>query len=240
MADLREIFRHTPFARNYYEDGQMIQQDNPYAVVNNSDMSDEDFYRANQIQGTTSSFDRGRQWNGQDFTTQWNIRKDSILDRVNNEYGAGAEVKDGRLNVDWSKLPKSPLGSVDRLMPTTDHERRNLKNPNLVYKDNNYGNVTRVENWKSNNEWMGPALMAAMSMGMGGLWGAVGAGMAGKTGMGLVNMGRSIGSGNFNPVSLAMNGLGMVPGMQGMMSGPAGNAARLAAGLIQRERGGKG
>lgn len=239
-SNLRNIFRYVN-SRNRHEGGQMIQADNPYTWSNGSDMSNEDFYRANTQPGNDSSFTRNRVWNGQDFVDQWDINKGSFLDTVNSQYGANARLENGNLQMDYSKLPKSRLGPVDRLTPISgDHELRNLKNPKLVYDDPVYGKVTRLENWRSNNEYLGPALMAAMSAGMGAIMAPVGgmaAANAWRTGSSLVGLGRSLGSGNFNPASLAGMALGHVPGMQGLQ----GQLARMALTQgINRMRGGRG
>jgi hypothetical protein len=216
----------------------MIHPDSPYSVVRDSYEDD-----------PSSSFQYTR-GSGSSQYNPWSIRKGSFLDNTNTKFGTdfrleggpfgAGEGADGKyiLNGDWSKLPKTKFGTVDQVMPVEKHYYKNLKNPKLVYNDPNYGPVTPMKNWKSNQEWLGPAVMAAASMGMGALMAPAMATMGGKLAMGAVNAGRSIGtSGKVDPASLAMSAAGaFVPGASGFLSGPAGTAARLALKQFRRPK----
>jgi hypothetical protein len=203
---LREIFRYTPGASARHDGKNMIGVDNPYAQVNNTDSSDDDFYRTAL---ENSSFQRTASPYSSDSAQHdpWSIKKGSFLDRLNQEHGAGfglgVPYSDGKtaLQGDWSKLPKTAFGTVDKVMPVEKHNMKNLKNPALVYNDPVYGVITPMSNWKSTNEWLGPTLMSVVGAGMGGLMGAAGAGMSGKLGMGAVQGARSLGQGG-NPLGI--------------------------------------
>lgn len=100
----------------------------------------------------------------------------------------GGDGTRGAFSVDPTKLPETRFGSVlntHRVDPSTD-----LFNPNLVYDDPNYGNITLAQNidTRSWSDYFGPAIMAAATWGMGALG-------APALGTGLVTAGRAFGEG---------------------------------------------
>lgn len=225
---LRDIFRYVPSAFPRHNGKDMIRPDNPYAQQRDPEkVYDDDPLTSFEYTKSPYSSDSA-QWN------PWSIKKGSFLENLNNQYGAGFNLgiphSDGKtaLQGDWSKLPKTKFGTIDNVMPVEKHQMKNLKNPKLVYNDPEYGVITPMSNWKSNNEWLGPAMMAAASMGMGGLM--AGGGALAKLGVGAVNAGKQLGTtGSFNPIGLASTAIGaFVPGASSWINGPAGHAARIA------------
>ncbi len=247
MADLRDIFRYVN-AGTAQEHGT---GDNAYAVVNNTDLRDEDFYAQLQaLQGDKGSFqyERGRTAQG-DLSNNFNIRPGSFLDQIGQQYGSvnfGAspysEGSPGRhLSIDASKMPRTRFGDISRAAAVD--QGTELKDPSMVYNDPRYGRITHQMNVRGNPE-LEMGVQAAMAAATGGM------AMLGAPaiGTGLVNAARAAGSGNWQG---ALGGaLGMIPGMSPLLAGalrmglnatrgrPANRQQALAA-AMRRYRGGR-
>jgi len=165
--------------------------------------------------GAHSAFARTTGDNGM---PQWSIRDDGFLGNLNKQYAGAATMQNqggqsgAQLGWDMAKLPKTRFGTVDQTAAVDD--RTGVIDPRFVYDDPVYGKITHRGNVKSEQEWVGPALMAALSMGAGSLAGLGAAGAAGgstfKTAMGAAQALRGLGSGN------KLGALGALGGMVGI------------------------
>lgn len=102
-------------------------------------------------------------------------------------------------SINWNVLPKTPFGSARRAIPVNNVMQNRVINPNYVQNNENYGKITDVMNYRSPNAWVGPALMAALSMGMGKAIGFPALALKGIKGISSL-----AGKGSVNPLQLAM------------------------------------
>lgn len=129
-------------------------------------------------------------------------------------------------NADWSKLPGAfgkdygELGGMRQFGGETENNiKKSLANPNGMSYDPNYGWATTNKNTKLNfMEKYGPMIGPLMVGGFaglmnGGLMGLLGASKSMALPNSILGVGKSLGSGNFNPSQLASIALGMVPGV---------------------------
>lgn len=157
QGNLRDIYR-------YFGGGLNTGSDRPWDFANTSEMSDADFY--SNILNNNSSFSYSPSDRGPSF----NIRPDSFLGRLNQQYGDTVGFNDPRsLYINYQNLPRTRFGGVDRTAPVEQGSK--LINPYLVYEDPNYGRITPMGNVRTGNEWLGPTLMALVGAGMGSLAG---------------------------------------------------------------------
>lgn len=245
MTTLRNVFRYV----NPHTAQALGRGDNPYAMVNNTDLSDEDFFAQMQaLQEGEGSFDYSRE-RGPDsqITNRFTIRPDSFLDKLNQDYAGsvnygaspyseGSPGSGMHLSIDGSKLPQTRYGDISRAAAVD--EGTDLRNPNAAYDDPVYGRIAPLMNIKGNDELPAivQAIMAAMTAGIGGLAAATGgaaAGQAARLGLGTVNAARSLGSGN--PLGAAMGMLGA----SGFVNPQIMQAIRTALAMAQQRGGGK-
>jgi len=250
-GELRDIYRYV----NTGTAQEHGQGDRAFEQVNNTDLSDEDFYAQMQaLQGDKGSLDYTRERTAEgDLSNKFNIREGSFLDRVNKEHGGvasfgaspyseGSPGSGQHLSVDTGKLPQTRYGDISRTAAVDKGTK--LRDPSMVYDDPVYGKITPLMNVTSDQEWLGPALMAAASMGMGSLMApAVGAVAAnsfnvGRAGLAAVNAARSLGGGDY--LGAAGSLLGVVPGVsptvaslaRAGLAGARGNYGGVASSLL--------
>jgi hypothetical protein len=162
-APLRDIFNYTHTGRA-----------NLANYVNNSDMSDEDFYRSIQ-QGQNSDIDFHNERSAEgDLTPHFTVRPGSFLERIQQQYGNPYSMNRRPLNgesagwdtaLDDTKLPQTRFGGVNRVMPVDSRTRMN--NSDMQYEDENYGQITHQMNYNSGNDvWKNiPMMLATMGFG---------------------------------------------------------------------------
>lgn len=208
MSDLRDVFRYMPVTGTAQEHGR---GDKPYELVNNTDLSDEDFYRQMQSlqpDGGSFNYQRTRGPDSQ-ITNDFSIRSGSPLDRIQQQFGAvnfGAspysENANGsrHLSIDASRMPGTRFGDISRVGAVD--QGTDLINPSMAYDDPRYGRITPLTNIRGNPELeMGvKALMAA---------GTAGIGMLGAPAWasGMINAARGAGSGNWAGAAGSLLGL---------------------------------
>jgi hypothetical protein len=221
---LRQVLQYNP--------GGLGQQPGLYDGGNPAGLWDD----MEEIDNTHASWAHGvnertyNQDNGEGTTVR-NVRYipkvGSFLNRLNHEYGGvlsqGFQGEPGNEGggaggqahrIDFSKLPQTRFGSPENVIPVNDLMMDKLINPDMVYDDPVYGKITHRSNHRSGNEWVGQALMAAGSLGMGAIMApaAAGAGMfsSGRAGLGLVNAARGLANGSYGgALSLAGTALGL-------------------------------
>ena len=254
MANLRDIYRYV----NPHTAQDLGRGDNPYALVNNTDLNDEAFYAQMQaLQGDAGSFDYNRV-HGPDsqITNEFSIKPGSFLDKLPAgaaTFGAspysepGASPGSGQhLAIDGSKLPQTLFGDISRTAAVD--QGTDLQNSALAYDDPNYGRIAPLMNIKGNDELPAivQAIMAALTAGMGaiaapaaaaaGAGAGAGGGLTASQGFQAVNAARALGSGKSpwgSLASLAGGAFGVDPSL---IQGARG-AMTLAE--LARQRGGK-
>lgn len=127
-----------------------------------------------------------------------------------------------RYMVDGSKFPTTRFGDVTQTAPVDDGTR--LRNPNLRYNDENYGDITHHQNVRINpfNQYFMQALMTGA---MGGI-SALGAPALATQ---LVSLGRTLGMGG-DPTSILLRMVGGQLGLPGWTT----QLASLALGQLNR------
>ncbi len=118
---------------------------------------------------------------------QLNNKYNGIIKTDYNTHGGGAPAKH---SIDYSKLPTTRFGAADKIMRVTPENRGKLINKDMIYNDPNYGWITSSGNYKSGNEWVGQALMAATTAGLGGLFPALSPIISGIKGAGAIGSGK--------------------------------------------------
>jgi hypothetical protein len=118
----------------------------------------------------------------------WSIKPGSFLDSINQQYGNAINFDpnvrnndsgsdQGWLNIDYSKLPKTRFGTVDNTVAVT--EGSHINDPRFVYDDPVYGRITHKGNVNTGaNAFVGPGLLAGLTMGAGSLLGGSGLALA--------------------------------------------------------------
>lgn len=195
---LKDIYKY--FGVNY------IPGENPYRLPNGANYGN-DTFRYREDSGGENGI----------RTESWDLNPDSWLGRINDQYGMGFKVerdqgeqaRSWRANFDSSKLPQTKFGNVTETL-STDEQGSNLVNRNMKYYDPNYGWVSLAKNYKRENGWVGPALMAAVTMGLGGL-GMPALAISGMKGLKGMMTGNPLGAAlSFLPGALGGMGLGEI------------------------------
>lgn len=169
---------------------------------------------------------------------EWAIRPESFLAQLNAQYGEGTAQAPVRRRgndqewveqrIDFSRLPRTRFGSVENTVPIGPNMR--LNNPDLVYDDPNYGRITVRGNQRSRSPYLGPALMALVSMGMGPLIGAAGgagAASTARTAMAALRGLQGLGEGNWT---------GALTGAAGAFGVPSWATSLARLGMSYRNR----
>jgi hypothetical protein len=123
-------------------------------------------------EGLGSSGDRRFIPKAGSFLSNLAAKHPGAITTLDDPHGGGVQH-----SIDWSKLPRTAFGSPENTLAINRLNKGGVLNDKFVYDDPNYGSVTGGANYKSGRDWVGPALIALLTMGAGAI-GAAGMGTA--------------------------------------------------------------